>query len=59
MGKFHRIIKWSLLGGAVLLLMLVLGAALYTRTENFQRWVRGEGVNAVNNSIRGSMFPFP
>ena len=55
MGKFHRIIKWFLLGGAVLLLTLVLGAALYTRTENFQRWVREEGVSAVNNSIRGSL----
>ena len=55
MGKLHRIIKWFLLGGAVLLFTLVLGAALYTRTENFQRWVREEGISAVNNSIRGAL----
>src|SRR5687768_9036090 len=55
MGKLHRTIKWFLLGGAVLLVTLVLGAALYTRTENFQRWVREEGISAVNNSIRGAL----
>lgn len=55
MSKFQRIIKWFLLGGAVLLLILVLGAVLYTRTENFQRWVREEALGAVNDSIHGSL----
>ena len=55
MGKFRSIIKWFALGGAVVLLCAVLGVALYTRTENFQRWVREEAVSAVNSSIRGAL----
>ena len=55
MGKIRRIIKWFLLGGALLLLGVVLGGALYMRTEGFQRWVREEALGVVNNSIRGSL----
>ena len=55
MGKFQRIIKWFLLGGALLVLTVVLAGALYMRTAGFQRWVREEALGAVNNSIRGSL----
>ena len=55
MGKLRSIIKWSALGGAVVLLCAVLGVALYSRTENFQRWMREEAVSAVNSSIRGAL----
>lgn len=55
MRKFRSIMKWFALGGAVVLLCAVLGVALYTRTENFQRWLRQEAVSAVNSSIRGAL----
>ncbi|MGH7871711.1 MAG: AsmA family protein, partial [Candidatus Binatia bacterium] len=55
MRRFASILKWSALGGAVLLLCAVFGVTLYTRTENFQRWLRQEAVNAVNQSIRGAL----
>ena len=54
MQKF-RLIKWFALGVAVLLVGAILGAALYTRTEDFQRWVRQEAVGAINSAIRGSL----
>ncbi len=55
MRKFASILKWFALGGAVLLLCAVLGVALYTRTANFQGWLRQEAVSAINQSIRGAL----
>jgi autotransporter translocation and assembly factor TamB len=50
-----RLIKWFALGVTVLLIGAILGVAVYTRTENFQRWVRQEAVGAINSAIRGSI----
>ncbi len=50
-----QLIKWFALGVAILLMGAILGVAVYTRTENFQRWVRQEAVSAINGAIRGSI----
>jgi autotransporter translocation and assembly factor TamB len=50
-----RILKWFLLAAVVLVVGAALVATLYTRTENFQRWVRQEAVAAVNDTIRGTI----
>jgi autotransporter translocation and assembly factor TamB len=55
MQKFWRIIRWSVLGLGVVFLLVVVGLAIYTRTENFQQWVREQAVAAANASIRGTI----
>ena len=55
MKNFMRMIKWLALGLGVLLLLVTVGLAIYTRTENFTVWVREESVSAVNALIRGSV----
>src|SRR6185436_18892654 len=39
----------------LLLLLVIIGLLIYARSEHFTRWVREEGVAAVNNMIRGSI----
>ena len=48
-------ITWLALGFGFLLLLAAIGVTIYTRTEGFTRWVREEGVTAVNGLIRGSV----
>jgi autotransporter translocation and assembly factor TamB len=55
MAKLRRIIKWLLLGAGLLLLLAMIALVVYTRSDNFTRWVREEAVAAVNNIIRGSI----
>lgn len=55
MERLRRIIKWLALGTGLLLLLVVIGLVIYTRSESFTRWVREQAVAAVNNTIRGSI----
>jgi autotransporter translocation and assembly factor TamB len=55
MRKFWRIIKWSVLGLGLVFLLVIVGLAVYTRTENFEQWVREQAVAAANASIRGTI----
>jgi translocation and assembly module TamB len=55
MKRFLRVIIWLASGFIVLLLLAVIGVAIYTRTEHFTRWAREEAVTAVNAMIRGSV----
>src|SRR5262245_6008330 len=55
MAKFWRILKWLILSLGLVLLLVIVGVAVYTRTENFQQWVREQAVAAVNRSIRGTI----
>ena len=55
MRKFWRIIKWSALGLVLLFLLVIVGLAVYTRTENFVQWAREKAVAAANESIRGTI----
>ena len=55
MRRFLRVMTWLALGFGFLLLLAVIGVTIYTRTEGFTRWVREEGVTAVNGLIRGSV----
>ena len=54
MGKFWRLVKWLLLGLGLLLVVVVVAGVVYTRSENFNRWVREQAVALVNESIRGT-----
>ena len=55
MGRLWQFIKWSVLGLALLVSLLVIAAAIYVRTENFGRWAREQAVAAVNEAIRGTL----
>jgi autotransporter translocation and assembly factor TamB len=55
MERLRRIIKWFFVGAGVLLFLVVAAAVIYTRSENFTRWVREQAVAAVNDTIRGSL----
>jgi autotransporter translocation and assembly factor TamB len=55
MDRLRRIIKWFLVGAAVLLFLVVAAVVIYTRSENFTRWVREQAVAVVNDAIRGSL----
>ncbi len=55
MKTLRRILKWVAASIATLLLLAIVVVALYTRTENFTRWVREEAVTIVNQTIRGSL----
>ena len=55
MRRFLRVLTWLALGFGFLLLLAVIGVTIYTRSERFTRWVREEGVTAVNGLIRGSV----
>ena len=55
MKRFRSILKWLFVGTGALVLLVVAAIALYTRSENFNHWVRTEAVAVVNNAIRGSI----
>jgi autotransporter translocation and assembly factor TamB len=55
MRKFWRVIKWSVLGLALVFVVVVVGLAVYARTENFAQWAREQAVAAVNAAIRGTI----
>jgi autotransporter translocation and assembly factor TamB len=55
MSKYRRILKWSVVGFGSLLLIVVIGAALYTRTQDFDERVRQQSVDAINRAIRGTI----
>ncbi|HKY06799.1 MAG TPA: translocation/assembly module TamB [Candidatus Binatia bacterium] len=55
MERFGRIVKWLFLGAAALLLLVVGAALIYVRSEHFTRWLREEGLAAVNQAIRGTI----
>jgi len=52
---FWRVIKWSALGLGLVFVLVVIGLALYTRTESFAQWVREQAIAAANGSIRGTL----
>src|ERR1041384_966250 len=55
MKKLMRLIAWLAFGLGILLLLVIVGVAIYTRTERFTGWARDQGIAAVNNAIRGSV----
>lgn len=55
MDRLGRALKWLFVGTGLLLALALIGAALYTRTEQFTRWLRDEGVAAVNDTISGTI----
>ena len=55
MRKILRALKWSILGSGLLLALIVVAGLIYTRTENFNGWVREQALAAINDSIRGSI----
>ena len=55
MAKLRRILKWLVLGLGLSLVLVVLAAVIYTRSDNFTRWVREQAVSTVNDFIRGSI----
>lgn len=50
-----QLIKWLAVSVGVLLVGTIVAVAVYTRTENFQRWARQEAVGAINGAIHGSI----
>ena len=48
-------VTWLALSFGLLLVLVVVGVTLYTRTERFTRWAREEAVAVVNGLIRGSV----
>jgi len=55
MQRFWRVIQWFALGFALLLSLVIVGLAIYVRTENFARWARDQAIAAINDSIRGTI----
>src|SRR4029453_3384898 len=55
MEKLRRILKWLVAGVGALLFLAVVIVAIYTRTENFTRWLREEAITIVNQTIRGTI----
>jgi autotransporter translocation and assembly factor TamB len=55
MRKFWRVIKWSVLGLGLVSVLVVVGLAVYARTESFAQWAREQAVAAANASIRGTI----
>src|SRR5262245_41430653 len=55
MKNFLRILKWTAVGFGIVLTLALLGVVFYTRTENFERWVKEQSLTAINHSIRGSI----
>ena len=55
MKKLWRILKWFAAGVGALLFLAVVIVAIYTRTENFTRWLREEAITVVNQTIRGTI----
>src|SRR6266508_1021393 len=55
MRKFWRVIKWSVLGLGLVFVFVVVGLAIYTRTESFAQWAREQAIAAANGSIRGTI----
>lgn len=47
--------KWLAVGLGVLLSLLVIGLAVYARTEHFSLWARAQALQAINESIRGTI----
>lgn len=55
MRKFLRILKWSAATFGVLFLLAVIGVAIYTRTDGFNRWLREQAIALANQSIQGTL----
>ena len=55
MARLRRILKWLVLGLGLSLVLVVVAAVIYTRSDNFTRWVREQAVSTVNDFIRGSI----
>jgi autotransporter translocation and assembly factor TamB len=55
MKKLWCILKWFAAGVGVLFLLAIVTVAVYTRTENFTRWLREEAIAVVNQTIRGTL----
>src|SRR4030095_13336091 len=55
MKNLLRILKWSAVGFGILLMLVILGVAFYTRTEKFERWARDQSITVINKLIRGSL----
>src|SRR5918992_1903926 len=55
MRKFWRVIKWSVLASGLVLVLVIVGLVIYTRTENFQQWAPEQAVGAANAAIRGTI----
>ena len=55
MRNIWRVIKWAALGLGLVFVLVVVGLAVYTRTESFEQWAREQAVAAANASIRGTI----
>ena len=55
MRKFLRILKWFALAFGALFLLAIITVAIYTHTDNFNRWLRGEAITLANGSIQGTL----
>src|SRR5918996_5361087 len=55
MRKLWRVIKWSVLGLGAVFVVVVVGLAVYARTENFAQWAREQAVAAANAAILGTI----
>ena len=55
MRKFLRILKWFALAFGALFLLAIITVAIYTRTDNFNRWLREEAITLANASIQGTL----
>jgi len=55
MSKLLRLLKWSAMGLGALFLLAIIAVAIYTRTDNFNRWLRGEAITLANGSIQGTL----
>src|SRR5262245_38559852 len=55
MKNLLRALTWSAAAFGILLVIVILGVVFYTRTENFERWVKEQSLTAINHSIRGSI----
>jgi len=55
MRKLLRILKWFALACGALFLLAIITVAIYTRTDNFNRWLREEAITLANTSIQGTL----
>jgi hypothetical protein len=53
MNRFLTWLRWIAVAGAVLLLLAIVGALIYTQTDGFRRLVEEKALAAVNQSING------
>ena len=53
MRRFFTWLRWTLIAGALLLLLAIAGVLIYTQTDSFRRLVEEKALAAINQSING------